>query len=454
LSREQYPKQLLKLAGHRSLLQQTLLRLEGMNAAADPLVICNEEHRFLVLAQVREIATVPARIILEPVGKNTAPAATIAALALIDYPDALMLLMSADHRMGNVPAFQHAVQLGVPLAQNGKLVTFGVTPTAAETGYGYIRCGRDHQVVAFVEKPDAETAQRFLQEGGYLWNSGIFLVRADVWLAEIGRYRPEILEACRIAYDNGKPDANFYRVGRDAFTGCPSESIDYAVMENTTLAAVVPLDADWSDIGAWSTLWQIGPHDDAGNVIQGDVLTHATRNALVIAQHRLVATVGLDDVIVIETPDAVLVASREHASSVRNIVEQLSNERRAEHRVHRRVYRPWGSYESVDAGERFQVKRLVVAPGATLSLQLHHHRAEHWVVVCGTARVTRGDDVFLLSENQSAYIPLGVKHRLENPGSIPLEIVEIQSGAYLGEDDIIRFEDVYDRSTTAVARAT
>ena len=447
LSREHYPKQLLCLTGSRTLLQDTILRVEGVNAVANPLLVCNEEHRFLVAEQIRGLGKAAAQIILEPVGKNTAPAATLAALALVEHDaQALMLLMPADHIIRDVAAFQRAVQAGTPLALAGKLVTFGIVPTAAETGYGYIRRGEANRVAQFVEKPDVASAQRYLESGDYLWNGGIFLMRADVWLKEIGEQRPDILTACRAAFQGGKVDADFYRIDRQQFATCPSDSIDYAVMEKTQHAAVVPLDAGWSDIGAWLALWQVCEHDADGNVTQGDVLTHQTRNALVISQHRLVATVGLEDVIVVETPDAVLVAHKDHTQDVREIVNRLKTSgRRTEHLAHRRVYRPWGSYEGVDGGERFQVKRLVVKPGATLSLQMHHHRAEHWVVVKGTARVTRGDEVFLLSENQSTYIPIGTRHRLENPGTIALEIIEVQSGAYLGEDDIVRFEDVYNR---------
>ncbi len=447
LSREFYPKQLLCLAGEQTLLQQTLLRVDGLNGVADPLLVCNEEHRFLVAEQAREVGKIPAEIILEPSGKNTAPAATLAALSLQRRDaKALMLIMPADHVIGDVAAFQHTIGEGVRLAEQGSLVMFGIVPTAPETGYGYIRRTKENnKVVEFVEKPDLVTAQSYLASGDYLWNSGIFLMRVDVWLTEIERCRPDILSACRAAYEQGHQDADFYRVDKQQFAGCPSDSIDYAVMEKTDLAAVVSLDSGWSDIGAWSALWQVCEQDVNGNVIQGDVLTNATRNTLVIAQHRLVATVGLDDVIVIETPDAVLVAHRDQSQNVRDIVEQLRHGKRSEHQLHRRVYRPWGTYEGVDAGERFQVKRLVVKPGAQLSLQMHHHRAEHWVVVKGTARVTRGDEVFMLTENQSTYIPHGVKHRLENPGNIPLEIIEVQSGGYLGEDDIVRFEDIYNR---------
>jgi mannose-1-phosphate guanylyltransferase/mannose-6-phosphate isomerase len=446
LSREHYPKQLLCLTGEGTLLQQTVRRLDGMDAVADPLLVCNEEHRFLVAEQIRGIGKRATQIILEPAGRNTAPAATLAALALTRREsDALMLVMPADHVIRDVNAFQRAIRDGIQLAERGMLVTFGVVPTAPETGYGYIRRGEGNKVARFVEKPDLATAQGYLQSGDYLWNSGIFLMRVDVWLGEIERCRPDILRACRAAYDQGKQDADFYRADAQPFAGCPSDSIDYAVMEKTTHAEVVPLDSGWSDIGAWAALWQVGDQDSAGNVLQGDVLTHATRNALVIAQHRLVATVGLDDVIVVETADAVLVAHKNQSQNVREIVEQLKRDKRSEHRLHRRVYRPWGNYEGVDAGERFQVKRIVVKPGAALSLQMHHHRAEHWIVVRGTARVTRGEEVFMLTENQSTYIPLGTKHRLENPGNIPLEIIEVQSGSYLGEDDIVRFEDVYNR---------
>ncbi len=446
LSREHYPKQLLCLAGKQTLLQQTIARMQGVPGVTEPLLVCNEEHRFLVAEQVRELGRAPVEIILESTGKNTAPAATLAALSLEQRePDALMLVMPADHVIQNVAAFQQAIQKGARLAEQGMLVTFGIVPTAPETGYGYIRCGKDNRVAEFVEKPSLATAGKYLESGDYLWNSGMFLMQVKTWLQEVERCRPDILSACRKAREQGKRDADFYRVDAQQFGNCPSDSIDYAVMEKTDHAAVVPLDAGWSDIGAWSALWQACEQDAAGNVMQGDVLSHSTRNALVIAQHRLVATVGIEDVIVIETADAVLVAHKDHSQSVRDIVDQLKRDKRTEHKMHRRVYRPWGSYEGVDAGERFQVKRLVVKPGAQLSLQMHHHRAEHWIVVKGTARVTRGEEAFILSENESTYIPLGTKHRLENPGTIPLEIIEVQSGGYLGEDDIVRFEDIYNR---------
>jgi mannose-1-phosphate guanylyltransferase/mannose-6-phosphate isomerase len=447
LSREFYPKQLLRLTGDRTLLQQTALRTAGMEeVAAAPLLVCNEEHRFLVAEQVRELGHTPTEIILEPTGRNTAPAITLAALSLErGNPESLMLVMPADHVIRDLDSFQRATRSGIELARAGALVTFGIVPTAPETGYGYICRGEGNRVARFVEKPDIETAQGYLRSGKYLWNSGIFLMRVSVWLEEIARYRPDILHACRSAWDNGARDADFYRVDTSAFNACPSDSIDYAVMEKTDRAMVVPLDAGWSDVGAWSSLWNVSARDDAGNVSQGDVLSHGTRNTLVIAQHRLVATVGIDDMIVVETPDAVLVAHKDRAQEVREIVDRLKRDKRSEYKIHRRVYRPWGSYEGLDVGARFQVKRLVVKPGASLSLQLHHHRAEHWVVVKGTARVTRDGDVLLLSENESTFIPIGMKHRLENPGAIPLEIIEVQSGAYLGEDDIVRFDDAYNR---------
>lgn len=446
LSREHYPKQLLCLVGERTLLQEAVGRLAGLEGVADPLLVCNEDHRFMVAEQIRELGCNPADIILEPAGRNTAPALTLAALALHERRDGgLMLVMPSDHLIQQPTAFHEAVRRAIPLAASGRLVTFGVVPTAPETGYGYIRRGRDHDVAAFVEKPDAATARKYLESGEYLWNSGMFLMRTDVWLAELQRFRPDILQACRRAFAAGRRDMDFYRVDKAAFLECPGDSIDYAVMEKTDRAAVVPLDAGWSDVGAWPALWQINRRDEQGNVLQGDVLAHDTRDALLISQHRLLATVGMRDVIVVETADAVLVAHKDQAQNVKRIVERLKAQHRSEYQFHRRVYRPWGSYEGLDAGERFQVKRLIVKPGAAVSLQMHHHRAEHWIVVRGTARVTRGDEVSLLSENQSTYIPIGTRHRLENPGAIPLEIIEVQSGSYLGEDDIVRFEDIYNR---------
>jgi mannose-1-phosphate guanylyltransferase/mannose-6-phosphate isomerase len=446
LSREHYPKQLLHLQGDRTLLQQTAMRLDSMENVGEPILVCNEEHRFLVAEQLREIGKATRAIILEPVGRNTAPALTLAALAITSTgQDGMMLVMPADHLIENVAAFHAAIRTGIPLAQAGKLVTFGIVPTSPETGYGYIRRGAGHAVAAFVEKPDAETAARYLNSGEYLWNSGMFLMRAGVWLEELRRFRADILAACERAFNESRRDSEFVRITGESFAACPSDSIDYAVMEKTDRAVVVPLEAGWSDIGAWSAIWDVSERDAEGNVIQGDVLAHDTHNALLISRHRLVAAVGLDDVIVVETPDAVMVARKDRAQDVKEIVNLLKKNSRGEHLMHRRVHRPWGSYEGIDSGERFQVKRLVVKPGAAISLQLHHHRAEHWIVVRGTAKVTRGDEVVLISENQSTYIPLGMKHRLENPGHIPLEIIEVQSGSYLGEDDIVRFEDRYNR---------
>ena len=446
LSRELYPKQLLCLVGDGTLLQQTAARLVGLENVSAPLIVCNEEHRFLVAEQLREINVSAADIILEPIGRNTAPALTLAALAATaGGQDPLLLVMPADHVIRDVSVFQAAVREAIGLAQDGRLVTFGIVPQAAETGYGYIRRGQGAEVSAFVEKPNADTAAAYLKSGDYLWNSGMFLVRASVWLDEVGRHSPRIFKACQSAFADSHTDGDFRRVAKDAFVLCPSDSIDYAVMEKTDRAAVVPLDAGWSDIGAWSALWQGSEQDGDGNVTQGDVVAHDTRNALLIAQHRLIGAVGIEDLIVVETPDAVLVVHKDRAQDVKEIVSRLKKSERTEHLIHRRVHRPWGSYEGVDGGERFQVKRLVVKPGASLSLQMHHHRAEHWVVVKGTAKVTRGEEVVLLSENQSTYIPIGTKHRLENPGTIPLEIVEVQSGSYLGEDDIVRFDDYYNR---------
>ena len=456
LSREHYPKQLLALAGERTMLQQTATRLDGLTDIAAPVVVCNEEHRFLVAEQLREIGKTPAAIILEPAGRNTAPALTLAALYLSKQdPDALMLVMAADHVIQDVAAFQKAAGQALTAAREGFLATFGIVPTRAETGYGYIRQGEPlsndgsaRRVAAFVEKPDVSKATQYLAGGDYLWNSGMFALRAGVWLEELRRAQPSILDACQKAFAQGRQDSDFYRVQNEAFLACPSDSIDYAVMEKTERAAVVPLSAGWSDIGAWSAIWETSSHDAQGNVMQGDVYAHDTHNTLVIAKHRLVATVGLDDAIVVETPDAVLVAHKDHSQDVKEIVTRLKQQGRSEHLMHRRVHRPWGSYEGIDSGERFQVKRLMIKPGAAISLQLHHHRAEHWVVVKGAAKVTRGEEVVLLSENQSTYIPVGMKHRLENPGNILLEIIEVQSGGYLGEDDIVRFEDRYNRHKT------
>ena len=452
LSREHYPKPLLPLVSEQTLLQETACRLDPIEGLGDAVYVCNEEHRFLVAEQVAQLGRSPSTIILEPEGRNTAPALTLAALYMVQQdPDATMVVMPADHVMQQPRQFIEAVERGAVLAQDGALVTFGVIPVTAETGYGYIKRGEGvadgaaFTVARFVEKPDQQRAEQYVADGGYYWNSGIFLMRADRWLDEIKLYSPDILTACRKALDQGSEDSDFFRVNPTAFLACPGDSIDYAVMEKTDRAMVVPIDAGWSDVGAWSALWNVCPHDSDGNVIQGDVIAEDTHDALLLAQHRCLATVGLDNVIVVETSDAVLVASKDKAQDVKEIVSRLKAQRREECKTHRQVYRPWGSYEGIDSGARFQVKRLSVKPGAQLSLQMHHHRAEHWVVVKGTARVTCGDQVFNLHENESTYIPMGERHRLENPGNIPLEVIEIQSGSYLGEDDIVRFEDVYDR---------
>jgi len=453
LSREHYPKQLLALAGELTMLQETAMRLDGAEQAP-AFVVCNEEHRFLVAEQLRQIDRLPQDILLEPFGRNTAPALTLAALAVTARePSAVMLVMPADHVIRDQAVFHAAVQMGKVEALAGRLVTFGIVPTQPETGYGYIRKGPMlasddvYQVGSFVEKPDDATARAYLESGEYLWNSGIFMMTAARWLEEIRRFRPDIADACMAAWQGGKRDMDFFRLDKEVFGRCPSDSIDYAVMEKTDNAVVIPLDAGWSDIGAWSSLWEVSQRDADGNVLQGDVMALHSHNTLLIAQHRFVAAVGLEDVIVVETADAVLVAHKDQAQDVKVIVSRLKDARRSEHVSHRKVYRPWGCYEGVDAGQRFQVKRITVNPGAALSLQMHHHRAEHWIVVTGTARVTRGDEVFLLTENQSTYIPLGTKHRLENPGAMPLEMIEVQSGGYLGEDDIVRFEDKYNRDS-------
>lgn len=446
LSREYYPKQLLALTSERTLLQETAHRLDGIDNVLSPIIVCNEEHRFLVAEQLRQVRVSPSSIILEPVGRNTAPALTLAAMSLLDKDmDPIMLVMPADHIISDIEAFQAIVKDGASLAAKDRLVTFGIVPESPATGYGYIKKGEGTDIVAFVEKPGEEAAIAYLESGDYLWNSGVFMIKASVWVEELRRFRPDIADAIEAAIKQGREDQDFFRAKQELFRKCPSESIDYAVMEKTGRASVLPLAAGWSDIGAWSSLWKVSDHDDAGNVFDGDVLQYNTRDTMVIAQHRLVATVGVSDMIIVETPDAVLVCHKDQSQDVKQIVEQLKDSKRTEHKIHRKVYRPWGSYEGVDAGKRFQVKRLTVKPGAALSLQSHKHRAEHWVVVSGIAKVTRGDEVFTLTENESTYIPIGMKHRLENPGSEPLEIIEVQSGSYLGEDDIVRFDDVYNR---------
>jgi mannose-1-phosphate guanylyltransferase/mannose-6-phosphate isomerase len=450
LSRELYPKQLLPLVGDRTMLQDTVARLDGLEAAA-PLVVCNDSHRFLVAEQLRQLGIQPEAIILEPVGRNTAPAIALAALRAA--PDAELLVLPADHVIRDVAAFQAAVRKALPMARSGKLVTFGIVPTAPETGYGYIKQSGSHSgdaspIERFIEKPDAARAAGFLREGGYYWNSGMFLFRADRYLAELEHHAPDIAAAARAALAGARPDLDFVRLDRAAFDACRSDSIDYAVMEKTRDAVVVPLDAGWNDVGSWSALHAALPCDAQGNVAKGDVIVEDSAGCYLYAESRLVSAVGLQDHVVVETKDAVLVAPKNRVQDVKKLVARLKADGRYEHSLHREVYRPWGSYDSIDAGHRFQVKRLSIKPGAQLSLQMHHHRAEHWVVVSGTARITCGEKVFLLEENQSTYIPVGEKHRIENPGKIPLHIIEVQSGSYLGEDDIVRFEDRYGREGT------
>lgn len=432
------------------MLQDTLARIEGLDSAA-PMVICNDEHRFVVAEQLRQRQVTPAAIILEPEGRNTAPAVALAALhAVATAPDAVLLVLPADHVIRDPGAFVRAVRCGQAAAASGALITFGIVPDAPHTGYGYLRLGantgeRLFALDRFVEKPDAATAKSYLAEGGYHWNSGMFLLSAAAYLEELRAHAPAIAQACRAAMADASADLDFLRPQREAFLNCPADSIDYAVMEKTRRGAVIPLDCGWSDVGAWSTLWQVSERDDRGNVAIGDVMIEDCSDSYLRSESRLLAATGVDKLIVVETPDAVLVANRDKVQNIKAIVQRLKAAGRSEASLHRRVYRPWGSYESLIVGERFQVKRIVVDPGHTLSLQMHHHRAEHWIVAQGTAEVTCEDKVFILCEDQSTYIPLGHKHRLANPGKIPLELIEVQSGTYLGEDDIVRFEDVYGR---------
>ena len=453
LSRAALPKQLLPLASELSLLQETVVRLADMPEIGAPLMVCNVEHRFMIAEQMRQIDTAPSAIVLEPVGRNTAPAIAVAALMLSkDDPDALMLVLPADHLIGDVPAFHAAIRTAAEAAQQGHLATFGIVAATPETGYGYIRKGAPlqttgvHAVAAFVEKPDLATAKQYVDSGEYFWNSGMFLFRASDFLRELEALRPDILAASRAALDAATLDLDFVRLDPAAFAACPSDSVDYAVMEHTRRAAVVPADIAWNDIGAWSALWEVATKDEQGNAIRGDVMLENASNNFVRAEGRMVALLGVSDLVVVETADVVLVAKKDQVQDVKKLVDRLKAEKRCEHLVHKQVYRPWGWYEGIDEGDRFQVKRIMVKPGEKLSLQMHHHRAEHWIVVSGTARVTRGEHVELLTENQSTYIPLGTTHRLENPGKIDLHMIEVQSGTYLGEDDIVRLEDVYQRN--------
>ncbi len=454
LSRELYPKQLLALVGKRTMLQDTAARLAGIAAAAAPIIVCNEAHRFAVAEQLRAIGIQPSAILLEPAGRNTAPAVALAALKALQIdPEATLVIAPADHVILDAGKFQTAAAVAEGLAQSGKLVTFGIVAHAPETGYGYIRRGAgegpSYPVAEFIEKPPLDVAQQFVASGDYFWNSGMFVFKANRYLAELGAFAPDVLQASQAAFQAASTDLDFVRIDKAAFEACRSISIDYAVMERTRDAVVLPLDAGWSDVGSWASLFDALPADAEGNVLQGDVLVHDTYDCYVHSTSRLVAAVGMDDHIIVETKDAILVAPKERVQDVKELVAKLKKSGRSESALHREVFRPWGSYDSLDNGERFQVKRLSVKPGGVLSLQMHHHRAEHWIVVQGTARITCAEKTFLLAENESTYIPIGAAHRIENPGKVALHIVEVQSGSYLGEDDIVRFEDDYGRKGTS-----
>jgi mannose-1-phosphate guanylyltransferase/mannose-6-phosphate isomerase len=458
LSRKAYPKQLLPLTGGKySMLQETLLRVKDLGA---PVIVANEDHRFLVAEQLQQIGTKDADIVLEPAGKNTAPAIALAAFAAIKKnAQAIMVVLPADHLIIDKKAFQAALKIAISAAADNKLVTFGIVPSQPETGYGYIKAGtsagKDKHVKSlpaqvltikqFVEKPDLATAKRYLKSGNYYWNSGMFVFRASAFITELEKHNKKILHACRTAFENAKTDLDFIRVNKDAFAKSPEISIDYAVMEKTDNAVMVPLDAGWSDLGSWSSVWEVMKKDKQQNVVVGDVIAEDCHNSLFFAENHLIAAIGVHDLVVVDTKDALLIARKDSAQDVKKIVDKIKTGKRSEHLIHRNVYRPWGSYEGIGEGNRYQVKRIVVKPGASLSLQMHHHRAEHWIVVVGTAKVQRGEKEILIAENESIYIPLGEKHRLTNPGTTPLELIEVQSGGYLGEDDIVRFEDHYGR---------
>ena len=461
LSRASYPKQYWALAHNAedTLLQLTQGRLKGLPGLGSPILICNEDHRFIVAEQMRQLGVEPESILLEPMGRNTAPAVCVAALrATARGEDPLLLVLAADHVIREPEKFRATVEAGIPAAEAGRLVTFGIVPTAPETGYGYIESaealdpGAPVPIARFVEKPDRATAEEFLASGRFTWNSGMFLFRASAMLAELERLAPELVSCCRSALEHDTPDLQFLRLDREAFAQCPSVALDVAVMERTPLGSVLPLDAGWSDVGSWSALWETADQDENGNVLRGRVISEGSRNCYLRSEHRLVVGLGVENLVVVETDDAVLIAERSQAQNVKAIVQQLEADGSSEGKAHRRIYRPWGHYTSIVEGSRWQVKRISVKPGASLSLQMHHHRAEHWVVVRGTALVEKNGVEELIGENQSTYIPLGAQHRLSNPGKIPVEMIEIQSGAYLGEDDIVRLEDVYGRST-AVSRA-
>ncbi len=448
LSRQLRPKQFLPIVGEDSLFQMTLQRLAGLDGVQAPLVVCNEEHRFMVAEQLRELDQASQGILLEQVGRNTAPAIALAALQLQQQSDddALLLVLPADHVINDMAAFHAAIAQATDLAIEGLLVTFGIVPQRAETGYGYIQHDGKHKVLRFVEKPDQETAEHYAASGEYFWNSGMFLFSTSIYLAALEQYAPEVLTACTAALDGERTDGDFIRLDTEAFATCPSISVDYAVMEQADNVAVVPLDAGWSDVGAWSAVWEVGETDAQGNVTRGDVMLQSARNNLAYSERRLVALLGVDDLVVVDTQDATLVAHRDRVQDVKLLVDQLKAAERPEAVLHREVFRPWGSYDCIDSAARYQVKRITVKPGEKLSLQMHYHRAEHWIVVSGTAEVRCGDKTVLLTENQSTYIPLGETHSLANPGKVPLELIEVQSGSYLGEDDIVRFKDVYGRT--------
>ena len=445
LSRKLYPKQFMRLVNDNTLFQDTILRLP--KEVANPLVICNEEYRFLAAEQLRQINKDSNDIILEPIGKNTAPAIALAALATGNDP--LLLVLPADHVIEDEEYFKKLVLEAVPLAESGKLITFGVIPTEAHTGYGYIKGGRKIDVGLavdqFVEKPSTQNAKRYFESGKYYWNSGIFLFNANRYLEELNKFRPDIYRACKESMLGTKSDLNFLRIDKTRFEECPSESVDYAVMENTADAVVIPMDAGWSDVGSWSSLWDITNKDHNGNVIHGDVIIHNSTNSFIRSDDKMVTAIGVDNLVIVVTKDVVMISNKDSVQDVNLIAKKLKDSERTEWEIHREVYRPWGKYDSIDYGDRYQVKKITVKPGAALSLQKHQHRAEHWIVLVGTAKVTKGEEVFLLAENESVYIPIGVVHALENPGEVDLELIEIQSGEYLGEDDIIRLQDRYGR---------
>ncbi|MCW8932858.1 MAG: mannose-1-phosphate guanylyltransferase/mannose-6-phosphate isomerase [Gammaproteobacteria bacterium] len=466
MSRELNPKQFLSLCGEQTMLQETMTRLVGLEELADPIVVCNEDHRFLVAQQMKEIGVEVDKIILEPIGRNTAPAICAAAeyiqgknISSNDSGKDVMLILAADHVIQDKESFHKVLESGYRVAQQGQLITFGIVPDKAETGYGYIKRAalldemieqkdEAYKVERFVEKPDLETAQKYLDSGEYYWNSGMFMFQADSILQELELFSKEIYTAVKTSVSEGTRDLDFCRLAVDAFSASPSDSIDYAVMEKTDKAVVLPLDANWSDVGAWSALWEVSAQDTDGNVLHGDILKHELTNSYVHSEERMIAVIGMDNCVVVETADAVLVADKSRSQDVKKIVNQLKNSKREEALLHQRVFRPWGSYETLEETERFKVKRIIVNPGAQLSLQMHHHRAEHWVVVKGTAKIVCGEKEFVMTEDQSNYIPLGTMHRLDNPGVIPLEIIEIQTGSYLGEDDIVRYDDNYGRVET------